>query len=180
MFFTVVGVDPLEVSTADVYDFIRAQRSPRGDGVVVRLSDGSSGLALSTVKRRLSSVSGFYRYLIELGEVNSNPVHRGMAHRSSGGGRSRRVTPLVRPARRLPQILSPGEVDELVAALRTRRDQGPPFSHGAGGLDERGEAGSQGPGDPPVEHGDGVARFETPPSAGQPDSPHPHQCQESP
>jgi len=121
-FFTVVGVDPLEVSTADVYDFIRAQRSPRGDGVVVRLSDGSSGLALSTVKRRLSSVSGFYRYLIELGEVNSNPVHRGMAHRSSGG-RSRRVTPLVRPARRLPQILSPGEVDQLVAALRTRRDR---------------------------------------------------------
>lgn len=58
-FFTIVAKDPLEVTTADVYDFVREQRAPRGDGVVVRLVDGSSGLALSTVKRRLSSVSGF-------------------------------------------------------------------------------------------------------------------------
>ena len=121
-FFAVVGKDPLEVTTADVYDFIREQRAPRGDGVVVRLVDGSSGLALSTVKRRLSSVSGFYRYLIELGEVDSNPVHRGLATRAPVV-KARRVTPLVRPARTLPQILSPGEVDRLVAALRTRRDR---------------------------------------------------------
>lgn len=121
-FFTVVDKDPLEVTTADVYEFVREQRAPRGDGVVVRLVDGSSGLALSTVKRRLSSVSGFYRYLIELGEMNSNPVHRGMATRAPVV-KSRRVTPLVRPARTLPQILSPGEVDRLVAALRTRRDR---------------------------------------------------------
>ena len=121
-FFTIIGKDPLEVTTADVYDFIREQRAPRGDGVVVRLVDGSSGLALSTVKRRLSSVSGLYRYLIELGEINSNPVHRGMATRAPVV-KSRRVTPLVRPARTLPQILSPGEVDRLVAALRTRRDR---------------------------------------------------------
>lgn len=121
-FFAVVGKDPLAVTTADVYDFIRSQRAPRGDGVVVRLVDGSSGLALSTVKRRLSSVSGFYRYLIELGEMNANPVHRGMATRAPVV-KSRRVTPLVRPARTLPQILSPGEVDRLVAALRTRRDR---------------------------------------------------------
>lgn len=118
-FFTIVDRDPLEVTPADVYDSIREQRAPRGDGVVVAWS---SGLALSTVKRRLSSVSGLYRYLIELGEIDSTPVHRGMATRAPVV-KYRRVTPLVRPARTLPQILSPGEVDRLVAALRTRRDR---------------------------------------------------------
>lgn len=60
--------------------------------------------------------------MIELGEIHSNPVHRGMATRAPVV-KSRRVTPLVRPARTLPQILSPGEADRLVAALRTRRDR---------------------------------------------------------
>jgi hypothetical protein len=34
----------------------------------LRLADGSSGLAMSTVKRRLSSVTGLDDYLIALGE----------------------------------------------------------------------------------------------------------------
>jgi hypothetical protein len=58
VFFTVVGKDPLEVTTADVLGFVKRQRSPRSTNVV-RLADGGSGVALSTIKRRLSSVSGF-------------------------------------------------------------------------------------------------------------------------
>ena len=43
-FFTVVGKDPLEVTSADVLDFIAAQR---GDRTVVRLADRESGWACS-------------------------------------------------------------------------------------------------------------------------------------
>ena len=41
-FFTVVDKDPLEVTTADVFDFVAHQR---GDRSVVRISDGLSGLS---------------------------------------------------------------------------------------------------------------------------------------
>ena len=81
VFFTVVAKDPVEVTVADVLGFIRSQRSS-GGARVVRLADGGSGLALSTVRRRLSTVSGFYGYLVALGVVDVNPVLRGMAARS--------------------------------------------------------------------------------------------------
>jgi integrase/recombinase XerD len=58
VFFTVVAKEPAQVTTADVFAFIKAQRSPRGDPKVVRLEDGESGLAARTIKRRLASVSG--------------------------------------------------------------------------------------------------------------------------
>jgi integrase/recombinase XerD len=60
VFFTVVAKDPVEVTVADVLGFIRSQRG--GGGKVVRLADGGSGLALSTVRRRLSTVSGLYGF----------------------------------------------------------------------------------------------------------------------
>src|SRR5262245_20113538 len=41
----------------------KAQRSS-GSGNVVRLADGGSGVALSTIRRRLSSISGLYGYLV--------------------------------------------------------------------------------------------------------------------
>src|SRR6266540_1148225 len=96
VFFTAVAKDPVEVTVADVLGFIRTQRgSGAGGGNVVRLGDGGSGLALSTVRRRLSTVSGFYGYLVALGVVEVNPVLRGMAARSSPV-RVRRGAPLVR------------------------------------------------------------------------------------
>lgn len=55
-FFAVVAKAPTEVVAADVFDFLSHQR---GDRSVVRLIDGESGLAASTIARRLSSVSGF-------------------------------------------------------------------------------------------------------------------------
>jgi integrase/recombinase XerD len=120
VFFTVVRRDPLEVTTADVLEFVKAQRSPRS--MVVRLADGGSGLALSTIKRRLASVSGLYAYLVARGDVAVNPVLRGLATRGSRR-RHKRGTALVRPVRLLPRVLEPDEVNALVGALRKWRDR---------------------------------------------------------
>src|SRR5215204_5854093 len=48
VFFTVVAKDPLAVRASDVVAFVRAQRTQGSDGTVVRLEDGSAGLAVST------------------------------------------------------------------------------------------------------------------------------------
>ena len=121
VFFTVIDVDPVEVRRRDVLEFIRVQRTGSSDRVVVRI-DGAGGLALSTIRRRLSSVAGFYSHLVALGEMDHNPVQRGMPVRSPVT-RDRRVIPLVRPVRHLPQILDHDDVIKLVGALRKDRDR---------------------------------------------------------
>ncbi len=130
-FFSVVGKDPVEVVAVDVFDFLADQR---GDRTVIRLSDGESGLSARTIARRLSSVSGFYAYLIARGDsgVATNPVPRGLSTRRRGG-RSQSV-PLVRVPRTLPKILSPGQVDALVGSLRSHRDRAMVFAMLLGGL----------------------------------------------
>lgn len=121
-FFAVVAKDPLEVSPVDVFEFLAHQR---GDRSVVRLSDRESGLAARTIARRLSSVSGLYSYLVARGDtvVRANPVPRGLSTRCEGGAKKSRSVPLVRVPRTLPRVLGPSEVDRLVSALRTHRDQ---------------------------------------------------------
>ena len=121
-FFTVVGKDPVEVTAADVFDFLADQR---GDRTVIRLADRESGLSARTIARRLSSVSGLYAYLVARGDtpVAVNPVPRGLMTRRQGGSVRSRTAPLVRVPRTLPRILSPAEADRLVAALRTDRDR---------------------------------------------------------
>src|SRR5258705_3115340 len=121
-FFSVIGKAPLEVTAADVFEFLAHQR---GDRTVVRLADGESGLSARTIARRLSSVSGFYAYLVARGDtpVQVNPVPRGLLTRRQGGSRRSRTAPLVRVPRTLPRILSPREADRLVGALRTHRDR---------------------------------------------------------
>jgi integrase/recombinase XerD len=51
----------------------------RGDRTVVRISDGESGLSARTIARRLSSISGFYAYLIDRGDAawNRTRCHEG-------------------------------------------------------------------------------------------------------
>jgi integrase/recombinase XerD len=120
VFFGVVGRPPAEVSTADVLGFIEQQRSAR-NGNVVRLVDGEAGLALSTIKRRLATVSGLFEYLTARGDVPRNPVPRSLSARP--GRAPLRGAPLVRAPRRLPRVLSPAEVNALVGALRTGRDR---------------------------------------------------------
>jgi site-specific recombinase XerD len=130
-FFGVVGKAPFEVVAADVFDFLAHQR---GDRTVVRISDGESGLSARTIARRLSSISGFYSYLVARGDtpVRANPVPRGLSTRRRGGRRQR--VPLVRVPRTLPKILSPAEVNALIAALRTDRDRAMVFAMVLGGL----------------------------------------------
>jgi len=120
-FFTVVGKDPVEVTAVDVFEFLADQR---GDRSVVRLADRESGLSARTIARRLSSVSGLYAYLIARGDtpVRASPVPRGLSTRRQGGSKRSRTVPLVRVPRTLPKILAPDEVDRLLGALRTGRD----------------------------------------------------------
>jgi integrase/recombinase XerD len=122
LFFAVVAKEPTEVSTADVLEFIARQREPRFGGKVVRISDGESGLTARTIKRRLSSVSGLYSYLMMVGEHDRNPVPNGLSTRQVRRSRGA-CTPLVRTPRTLPKILDPVEVDALIAALRHHRDR---------------------------------------------------------
>jgi len=121
-FFAVVAKDPVEVTAADVFDFLADQR---GDRRVVRLADRESGLSARTIARRLSSVSGLYACLIARGDtpVQVSPVPRGLSTRRQGGSRKSRLVPLVRVPRTLPRILQPEEADRLIAALRTHRDR---------------------------------------------------------
>jgi integrase/recombinase XerD len=123
-FFSVVPKDPADVTTADVFAFIKAQRQPRLGDRVVRLEDGESGLSARTIARRLSSVSGLFNYLAARADrgVSRNPVPRGLAARRPGD-RRRASVPLVSRPRTLPRVLAPGEVDAFVTALRTHRDR---------------------------------------------------------
>jgi integrase/recombinase XerD len=132
-FFSIVAKEPVEVTAGDVFEFVAAQR---GDRTVVRLVDGESGLSARTIARRLSSVSGFYAYVVARGDtrLSSNPVPRGLSTRRQGGSRRSRTVPLVRVPRTLPKILSPVEVDRLLGALRTHRDRAMVLAMVLGGL----------------------------------------------
>ena len=123
VFFTVVDKTPARVTSGDVMSFIARQRSGDGDRRVVPI-DGSGGLSSRTIRRRLSSVSGFYAYLMVRDDtsVSRNPVPRGLVTRRERSGPKRRA-PLIRTPVTLPKILSPAHVDGLVAALRTDRDR---------------------------------------------------------
>lgn len=118
-FFAIVDKPAVTVTPTDVFAFITEQRKAKGDGKVVRLVDGEAGLSARTIQRRLSSVSGLFSYLVLCGDVTANPVPRGLATRRGG----RRGSVLIRSPRTLPKILSPDEVNALLAALRMHRDR---------------------------------------------------------
>lgn len=121
-FFAFVDKPPSKVTSSDVLSFIRAQSSG-GDGKVVRL-DGSGGVSSRTIRRRVSSVSSFYAYVLVHGDtsITRNPVPRGLATRRERSG-TRQGVALVRNVKTLPRVLAPVEVDALIAALRTERDR---------------------------------------------------------
>jgi integrase/recombinase XerD len=125
VFFGVVAKPAVEVCSADVLGFITAQRTGRaGDRRLQPLdpAEGAGGVAISTVARRLSIISGFFAYLVARGDVAANPVPRGLPTRRERS-RPGQGVPLTRRTRTLPRILTPEEVDELSAALRTHRDR---------------------------------------------------------
>lgn len=118
-----------------MFAFLAAQRAPRRGERVVRIEDGESGLAARTIARRLSGVAGLFEYLLARADagVGGNPVPRGLAGRRAGR-RGRGGVRLVRTPRTLPRVLSPGEVDRLLGALRTRRDRAMVLAMLLGGL----------------------------------------------
>lgn len=123
VFFRLVDKTPAEVEPADVLGFITAQRTGRSGGVGLQpVDDEPGGVAISTVARRLSIVSGFFAYLQARGDIDANPVPRGLPTRRERS-RPDQGVPLTRRVRRLPRILTPEEVDQLSAALRTHRDR---------------------------------------------------------
>jgi integrase len=125
VFFTVIVKQPADVRTADVLDFIKAQRAPRRGAKVVRLEDGEAGLSARTIKRRLASLSGLFDYIIARADagVVANPVPRGLATRGRRGRPGVRGAPLIRAPRTLPRVLEPAEAETFMAALRTHRDR---------------------------------------------------------
>lgn len=80
----VVGKPPDEVAPADVLGFITAQRTGRRYAAMVQPVDAAqepTGVATSTVARRLSIISGFFTYLQARGDITANPVPRGLPTR---------------------------------------------------------------------------------------------------
>jgi site-specific recombinase XerD len=132
VFFTVVDKTPAEVTSADVLGFMAAQRNG-DDAVRLRVVDDAAGVSTRTLRRRLSTVSGLFGYLHARGDVAVNPVPRGLPTRRERG-RPRQGVPLVRSSRTLPRILTPVEVDALMAALRTHRDRAMVAAMVLGGL----------------------------------------------
>lgn len=63
IFFGVVAKPPAEVTAADVFGFLAAQRTYRHGSRVVRLVEVEAGLAARTIARRRSSVRDSYLYL---------------------------------------------------------------------------------------------------------------------
>ena len=132
VFFETVDRTPVRVTSADVMAFIRSQQ--RSGSKVVRI-DGSSGLSPRTIRRRLSTVSTFYAYVLARGQtsITRNPVPTGLVTRRERS-RPRQGVPLVRSPKMLPKVLSPAEVNALFAALRTDRDRAMVAAMVLGGL----------------------------------------------
>jgi integrase/recombinase XerD len=122
VFFAVVGKPPERVRPADVLAFVTAQYTGGAVSRIQLAGDGVGGVSARTVRRRLSSVSGLFGFLHARGDVEANPVPRGLPTRRERQ-RPRQGVPLVRTPRTLPRVLSPGQVDALLAALRSWRDR---------------------------------------------------------
>jgi site-specific recombinase XerC len=132
VFFTVVAKPPELVTAADVLGFVTAQHTGATVGRV-QLAGASAGVSARTVRRRLSSVSGLFGFLHARGDVDANPVPRGLPTRRERQ-RPRQGVPLVRTPRTLPRILEPVQVEALLAALRTWRDRAMAEAMVLGGL----------------------------------------------
>jgi integrase/recombinase XerD len=133
VFFAVVGKAPELVTAADVLGFVTAQHTGGGADRLQLAGAGAGGVSARTVRRRLSSVSGLFGFLHARGDVDANPVPRGLPTRRERQ-RPRQGVPLVRTPRTLPRILEPVQVDALLAALRTWRDRAMAEAMVLGGL----------------------------------------------
>ncbi len=88
------------VTAADVLAFITAQRTGARSlpGPLQPVAGDAVGVSARTVRRRLSSVSGFFAFLQARGDVAANPVPRGLPTRRERSPAAQGV-PLVRAPR---------------------------------------------------------------------------------
>jgi site-specific recombinase XerC len=124
IFVNVIGKPVLDVTAADIFYFIQQQqRSPnrRRPQNVISFEEDTRGLSQATIRRRLSTISSFYDYLVLKGELEANPVPWGQAVRQ--WMRPHRSRHFLRSPDALPQILSQGEIDRFLGSLRTYRDR---------------------------------------------------------
>lgn len=136
IFVNAVSKSVLEVNPTDIFTFIRQQRETPNTSHVRNRSE-VSGLSNRTIKRRLSTISTLYSYLLVRGDtpLRSNPVPRGLPVRGqSWNGQYNKVTPLLRTPRTLPQVLESEELNRFLRSLRTQRDRAMIFLMLFGGL----------------------------------------------
>lgn len=134
IFLNVVQKPITEVGPSDVIDFIQHQReAPTPRHRHRKTTPPRSGLSEQTIRRRLSTISGFYEYLRVCSDTSAkaNPVPRGLATRSAFWGNrigrnrlgSPSMTPLVRVPRTLPRPLDSEETTRFLNSLHTQRDK---------------------------------------------------------
>jgi len=124
IFVNVIDKPVLEVAAAEIFHFIRQQqRSPnkRRPQKVISFEEGTRSLSKATIRRRLSTISSFYDYLVLKSELEANPVPWGQAIRQ--WTRPRKSRHFLRSPDSLPQVLSQEEIDRFLSSLRTYRDR---------------------------------------------------------
>ena len=133
IFFNTVDKPVTEVSTADVFRFIRCQSQGRDDATADAFSEGVS---TRTIKRRLCAVSGLYKYLMMHDDppVKRNPIPSGLTLRGQIPSRRPRLNPLLRVPQTLPQLVPVEQVQRFLASLNTYRDKAMILLMALGGL----------------------------------------------
>ena len=124
IFANTIGKPILEVTCADIFDFIRLQQRAPGERRspnVISFQKVTSGLSRATIRRRVCTISSFYDYLVLRGDVETNPVPWGQAIKEwTSPRKSRRF---LRSTDSLPQVLSQEEIERFLSSLRTYRDR---------------------------------------------------------
>jgi len=118
-----------EVTSADIFAFIESQREvsrPRRLGGKRAYPD--SRLSNRTIKRRLSTISGFYEYLRVCSDTppKANPVPKGLVMRGtfwSNKFGNHGISSLIRVPQTLPRPLDSEELTRFLGSLRTHRDK---------------------------------------------------------
>ena len=133
IFFNTVGKPVTEVSTADIFRFIRCQSQGQTDPEAVTPFEGVS---TRTIKRRLCAVSGLYKYLLmhDAPPVKRNPVPSGLMLRGQIPSSRPRLNPLLRVPQTLPQLVPVEQVQRFLASLNTYRDKAMILLMALGGL----------------------------------------------
>jgi site-specific recombinase XerD len=133
IFFNIVDKPAIEVSTADVFRFIRCQSQGQAEPAVDAPLEGVSA---RTIKRRLCAVSGLYNYLLMHDDppVRRNPVPSGSMLRGQIPSSRPRLYPLLRAPKTLPQLVPVEQVQRFLASLNTYRDKAMILLMALGGL----------------------------------------------